>query len=290
MSNEPSGRRGRRRGLVALVVVIFIVLLVEAAVVTAVFVSPTASATLEEVAASADRAWQGTDNEPGLRARSARAARGAYEEWLVPLWRGPQAPTADPEFTACVDCHPNYARERAFTVYMNHPLHAEIGMRCETCHPQNPHPNPPRPTEAMCADCHDEVLDQESCGSCHPPGSLPHFYLLGAPRGAVVRCDVCHPKGAFEASGTESLIGEHVYTGGEESVCLSCHEDTTCAYCHAPGHPTGFIETHGETVGRNGAISCNTCHTQQWCADQCHAVTQTNPFVPRPLPTPGVRP
>jgi len=288
MSEQQDERRGRK-GLIALVVVIFIVLLVEAAVVTAVFVSPTAGDKLEEVAASADRAWSGTEEEPGFRTRSARAADQAYEDWIVPLWKGPEPPLAQPEFTECVDCHPDYARERSFTVYMNHPVHAEIGLSCEDCHPQNPHPNPPRPTEAMCADCHAEVQDRESCGFCHPPGSLPHFYLLGAPRGAAVRCDVCHPQETFRTTATERQIDE-TFSGADEALCLSCHQDSTCSSCHASSHPPGFVESHGRSIGRSTTRSCTSCHTTDWCADRCHAVTPTNPFVPRPLPTPGVRP
>lgn len=290
MSEQPNQRRARRKGLIVLVVVIFMVLLVEAAVVTAVFVSPTAGEKLEEVAASADRAWRGTDDEPGLRTRSARAASEAYEGWIVPLWKGPEPPAADPEFTACVDCHPDYAKERSFTVFMNHPVHAEIGVTCATCHPQNPHPNPPRPTEAMCAECHTEVQERESCGFCHPPGSLPHFYLLGAPRGAAVRCDVCHPQDTFRTTATDPHLSGEVLSGADEELCLSCHEDSTCASCHEPGHPAGFIDTHGMNIGRASTGSCTTCHTTDWCADRCHAVTPGNPFVPHPLPTPGVRP
>jgi len=290
MSEERNRGTGGRRGLILLVVVILLVLLIEGAVVAAVFVSPTASEKLGNVAAAADRAWSGTEDQAGLRTRSATAARTAYEEWLVPLWKGTEPPPADPAFTACVDCHPDYARQRAFTVYMNHPVHAEIGLTCDSCHPQSPHPNPPRPVEKVCAECHAEVEDSETCGFCHPPGSLPHFYLLGAPRTASVRCDVCHPKGAFEMSGSEPLVEASTFTGADEDTCLACHEDTTCARCHGEPHPLGWASSHGVGVGYGGATSCRNCHSATWCADRCHAVTDVNPFVPKPLPTSGVRP
>jgi len=285
-----TGRRRRSRGLILLVVVIVVVLLAEAAVLTAVFVSPSAGAKLESVAASAERAWSGTEDQPGLRTRTARAARSAYEAWIVPLWKGPEPGPAEPEFTSCVDCHPDYASKRRFDVYMNHPIHAEIGVRCVTCHPENPHPSPPRPREAVCAECHPEVQSRDDCGFCHPPGSLPHFYLLGAPRTAAVRCDVCHPKGAFDLHATEPKVAPEDLTGANEATCLSCHENETCESCHEPAHPVGWLEVHGSGAGQGENTNCYTCHTGTWCSDRCHAVTTTAPFQPRPLPTPGVRP
>ena len=148
LSDPP--RRRRRRGLVVLLSVIVVVLLAEAGLVVAVFVSPSAGERLESAATSARRAWGGTEGEPGVRTRSAQAAERWFDAWIAPLWRGPEEPQAEPEFTACVDCHEDYATTRRFGVYMNHPLHAEIGVRCETCHPTNPHPSPPRPREAVC--------------------------------------------------------------------------------------------------------------------------------------------
>lgn len=287
MNPEP---RRRPRGLVLLIVVIVGLLIVEAGLVVAVFVSPTAGAKLEQIAASADRAWNGTDDDPGLRTRTARAANGLYDSWIVPLWKGPEPTDPDPAFTACVECHPDYSTQRKFTVYMDHPLHAEIGVECATCHPANPHPRPPRPQEAVCAECHTEVQDKESCGVCHPPGSLPHFYLFGASRSSIVRCDVCHPKGMFATRATEPQVHLEDLTGANVETCLSCHEDATCTRCHGEPHPPDWLTIHGEPVGYDGAGSCARCHTTTWCADRCHAVTQTNPFVPRPLPTPGVRP
>lgn len=289
-TTDPETQPRRRRGLIVLVVAIVAVLLIEAAVLVAVFVSPSAGSKLESVAASAERVWSGTEDEPGFRTRTARAARSAYEDWIVPLWEGPQPAHADPEFTSCVECHPDYASQRRFDVYMNHPLHAEIGVACITCHPANPHPNPPRPTEATCAECHPEVQSDEDCGFCHPPGSLPHFYLLGAPRDAAVRCDVCHPKGAFDVHATERQVEVGAFTGADETACLSCHQETSCDRCHSTPHPPGFETQHGRGAGFGGAGACVGCHTTTWCADRCHSVTDLNPFEPTPIPSAGVRP
>lgn len=282
-------RRGSR-GLAVLVTIVLLLLLAEGALIAAVFVSPSMSERLEGVAASIERIWTGTEAEPGLRERVTQVARRTYEGWITPLWETPRPPELRPDFTACVDCHRNYATKRRFSVYMNHPLHAELGLACVDCHPETPHPSPPLPREAVCAECHPEVQDRKACGSCHPPGSLPHFYLLGAPRDAAVRCDVCHPKGAFEARGATPLVETTDLTGADRRTCLSCHEEAACARCHAEPHPSGWLDTHGASVGEDSPAQCLACHTSTWCADRCHAVSETRPFTPRPLPTPGVRP
>lgn len=284
-----SDRRGGK-GLLVLVVVVLLLLLAEGALVAAVFVSPRTAERLEGVAASAERIWSGTDAEPGLRERISRTARRAYEDWIAPLWEGPRTPAPQPDFTACVDCHRDYAKRRRFSVYMDHPLHAELGLACVDCHPETPHPSPPHPQESVCADCHPEVREPNACGTCHPPGSLPHFYLLGAPRDAAVRCDVCHPKGVFEARGATPLVPPTDLTGADRGTCRACHQEETCARCHAEPHPPDWVGTHGTSVGQESPAQCLTCHTGTWCADRCHAVSPTRPFVPRPLPSPGVRP
>lgn len=288
MSDQP--RRRSRRGLLLLLSAIVVILLAEAALVVAVFVSPSAGERLESAATSARRAWEGTEGEPGVRTRTAQTAERWFDDWITPLWRGPDEPKAEPEFTACVDCHKDYATTRRFGVYMNHPLHAEIGVACETCHPTNPHPNPPRPREAVCEDCHAEVRQEDRCSYCHPPGSLPHFYQLGAPRDASVRCDVCHPKDTFDSVASEPLVDVGTFSGDPEATCLACHRETTCGSCHGETHTPTFIANHGSTVGFDGSTGCIACHTTKWCADRCHSVTPTNPFSPDPLPTVGVRP
>lgn len=285
MSDQP--RRRSRRGLLVLLSVIVVILLAETVLVVAVFVSPSTGERLESVAASAERAWEGSERKPGVRARTAQAVEHWFDDWIAPLWRRPDVPQGEPEFTACVDCHEDYATTRRFGVYMDHPLHAEIGVACETCHPTNPHPSPPRPREAVCEDCHAEVRQQDRCSYCHPPGSLPHFYQLGAPRDASTRCDVCHPKDAFDAAATEPLIDVGAFSGEDGRTCRSCHEDTTCESCHDNGHPLGWATTHADAALGG---DCYACHTATWCADRCHAVTSVNPLQPKPLPSVGVRP
>lgn len=281
---------GRRtsRGLVVLILAIVLLLLVEAGLVAYVFISPNASKRLEGMAASVQRVWSGDEDTPGLRTRIARSANGAYVEWVVPLWERPAVPRVEEEFTACVECHQDYATERKFTVYMDHPVHAELGVECQTCHPLSPHPNPPRPQERVCAECHD-VDDKDECTFCHPPASLPHFYYLGAPKDAAVRCDVCHPKGSFTVEHPTPKVTVN-FDGDPGAQCLECHQATTCRSCHAESHPSDWIAQHGSIAVNSLTSSCNDCHTPTWCATRCHAVTPTNPFAPTTPPPTGVRP
>lgn len=283
-------RRRRSRGLVILILVVFTVIAAEAALVAFVFVSPSANDRLKDVAAGAQRVWAGTDGSSGLRHRVATEARDAYGAWIEPLYTAPDVPTVDPEFTACVECHPDYGTQRRFNVYMNHPLHAEIGVKCVTCHPTNPHPNPPRPQESACVDCHSEVNQKDQCGYCHPPASLPHFYALGAPKDSVVDCSVCHPKNAFWGQNPTQKVFLADFSGADPDTCLSCHKEASCAMCHGAPHPPDWIQIHGPTLALESTAQCYTCHPVTWCSDRCHAVMPTGVIAPRPLPSVGVRP
>lgn len=282
--------RKRSRGLVLLVTVIVVLLIVEGAFVAFVFVSPSAKDRLGGVAESVQDIWYGTDGDPGVKTRTARTASQLYGDWIAPLWRDLEPVPVNPEFTACVDCHPDYGTQRRFTVYMNHPLHAELGMKCVTCHPTNPHPNPPRPREDACAECHSEVDEKDECGFCHPPASLPHFYYLGAPKQSVVDCDVCHPKNTFAGQTPTAKVFLGDLTGGDQDTCLSCHEQASCQSCHGTPHPSGWAATHGDSLFAGSTTTCYQCHVTTWCSDRCHAVGPTNPLTPRPLPPSGIRP
>lgn len=284
-------RRRRSRWIPVLIAAIVALLLAEVAVVVWVFVSPTSSEVLQGVVEDASDAWNGVDEQPGIRTRSATFVAEAYREWVRPLWAGGDPPRVDREFSECVECHPRYAATRNFgSVFMDHPLHAEIGVACETCHTQNAHPSPGRPAERVCETCHPEVDTKGECSTCHPPGALPHFYLLGAPRDAVVECQVCHPRGSFDTTADEALLDVGRFSGADAGEdCVTCHEDETCTSCHQePVHPGGWIQDHPEES--LGNTTCVACHTTPWCADRCHAVSSTNPFRTRPLPNVGVNP
>lgn len=284
-------RRRRSRWIPVLIAVVVALLLAEVAVVVWVFVSPRSTEVLQGVVADASDLWNGVDDEPGVRTKTATFVADAYRDWVRPLWAGGDLPGEDREFSECVECHPRYGETRNFgSVFMDHPLHAQIGVACATCHTQNAHPGPSRPTEQVCETCHPQVETKGECSTCHPPGALPHFYLLGAPRDSVVECQICHTKDSFDTTAEEPLVDVGPYTGAAAGDdCLSCHETETCSSCHqSPTHPAGWTSAHGEDS--LGNTTCVACHTTTWCADRCHAVTPSNPFQTRPLPTVGVNP
>lgn len=282
--------RRRSRRLVFLVACVLALMLAETGLVVAVFVSPTTGERMSDAVASLDRAWNGSKDSKGVRTRIADSVDRGYRSWIETLWKAPEIPRGDDEFDACLGCHKDYASARRFTnVYMNHPLHAEQGVACGTCHVQNEHPDPVRPEERTCQTCHDEVREPGKCGLCHPPASLPHFYLLGAPRDQVVECSTCHPKQSFRSTADERLVPTNRFDGSQRAPCTQCHQQQTCEECHATSHPPDWIAIHGGVVAEN-PTPCYTCHTGDWCTSRCHAVTSTNPFVPRPMPSAGVRP
>lgn len=284
-----SRRRASRR-LVVLITVVMTMILAEVGLVVAVFVSPSTGERLSGAAASVDRAWNGSKREEGIRTKIADAVDHGYRSWIETIWKGPEMQGGPAEFSGCVKCHKDYATRRRFTnVYMNHPLHAQEGVACSTCHVQNQHPDPVRPEERVCETCHAEVQQAGSCGLCHPPASLPHFYLLGAPRDQVVECSTCHPKQSFSSSASTPLVDPAHFDGSDRTTCVQCHQEQTCRTCHASSHPTDWISTHGGVVGQD-PTPCYACHVGDWCTSRCHAVTPTNPFVPKPLPSVGVRP
>ncbi len=291
----PRGRgrtRMRRRALLLVLTGAASLVLAETALVVAVVSSPQiATKTQKTVVAASEklsRAWRGSPASPGLEARLKGAASQAYQGWVKPLWALPVEAREKPTFATCVSCHRDYAEKKRFpSGYMDHPLHAQVGVACSTCHTQVEHPNPPAPEEATCVPCHKEVKEGR-CETCHPPGSLPHFYLLGAPREGVANCNACHRPGSFQPEGERKpLVRAESFDGSDRSRCLSCHPQYTCDRCHPSRHPANWLSVHGESVGYEGAGACYSCHTNTWCASRCHTVTPTQPFKRRPLPEEG---
>ncbi len=80
-------RRRRSRGLVILIFAVVLLLLAEGALVAFVFISPNASKQLEGVGVTAQRVWEGSDGQPGLRGRAVETARTVYQRWVEPLWQ-----------------------------------------------------------------------------------------------------------------------------------------------------------------------------------------------------------
>lgn len=277
-------RRRRNRWLTRFLMFVGLLVLAEAAVVLYVTLSPETPEPLEQARAAATRWWSGTKDTEGMATRLSQWAGDTADGWkdsVNDLVAG-QDTTVEPDdtFSGCLKCHNDYAEKIRFvSTYMDHPLHAELGVACKTCHLDVEHPGPLPPPESVCAKCHDEVNDTDQCITCHAPGSVPHFYRLGYPRDQKPECDTCHPPGSFDTT-ARSLVNPPATDGSDRSYCTSCHQAETCEGCHgtagAPGagvkHPAGWVQQHGEIAVATS--SCTTCHTTRWCADSCHSNTE----------------
>lgn len=256
--------------IVVSVVALFII---EGVTVAAVLTSQDARDGLGGFAQDVSDLWAGTEETPGLFARFGDRAEETITSWILPVWESPQTQPADPtEFSRCTDCHEEYWRRvRSSDLYFNHPLHAQEGITCGTCHTDTSHPEPLAPPERVCAECHTEVGAESECRYCHVPGSLPHYYDFAMPRGGYVDCGACHLPDSFVAGSDHHLITIGSFDGTVPGECTSCHTTQKCQSCHSVDHPGNWAQDHGEQVDFGGANNCGTCHTEAFCSDACHA-------------------
>lgn len=275
------------RRLVWFAAIVVVLLILEGALVVAVVFVPSTRESLTELSADAAVVWNGDGETPGVVARASTGVGNVYRSWVRPLWSVGEVPEGRPAFSKCVSCHDDYAALRLFTnVYMDHPAHEALGVVCDTCHTDVAHPNPLPPEERVCATCHTEVTETGECQTCHPPGSLAHFYLLDMPRDGYVDCNTCHIVDTFSGQLDHHLVSDRVFDGTVPADCIECHSKTACDTCHSAEHPDDWPTIHGQGVAREGQGKCQACHLGSSCS-ACHASTATNPFEKIPLPTGG---
>jgi hypothetical protein len=292
---RPPAKRKGTRNLAIVIAVVVLLVLAEVGILVVTSVSPTATKTLSVRAQRIRESVVGTETKPGIVERTDTALANFWHESIVPLWTEPTAPEpgTNISFDDCIKCHPDYRKTIRFThVYIDHNSHTNT--TCSTCHVMNQHPSPARPAEEVCAECHDQVNEAGKCDYCHPAGTLPHFYLLGAPRDAPIDCAVCHPDNTIGNNGSRQVhIGD--FTGDPNTMCLQCHADDGqeatgqppgCKSCHqSPGHPVDWIQTH-PSAALSIAVRCAQCHTDTWCAMRCHAGFGLSQPALLPLPKP----
>jgi len=257
-----------KRGVVYLLVAIFgLLLAAELALVVAMSTSSGTDSAVRNAVYATRGFLLGDDDSRGVFARAASSTGRAASD-LVAILRGADNSRREgnDKFTRCMRCHDDYASKQRFpTTYLDHAQHAEIGLTCEQCHTDTAHPDPEPPHEKVCAECHKEVDQRKKCDTCHPPGSLPHFYKDGFPRKGSVRCDSCHKRSAFAGGG----VALPTVDRSDAATCESCHEQQKCASCHGT-HPADWVLTHGRAYGE-GDPSCGECHDTSICATRCHA-------------------
>lgn len=296
MSGPDPTRKPRRVFMLAMAIVIVFLILGEAALLITVFVSPGAQKSVSNKIQDLRTTWEGTSSDPGLKTRVGEDLSSFFNDQVKPLWQAPTPAADETTFARCISCHPDYQTKSRFTnVYMDHPVHAQEGIDCQTCHTMVQHPNPNTPSESVCQKCHDQVQAKNGCDFCHPPGTLPHFYLLGVPRDEAVNCDTCHRPGTFVKEGGQQLVHSGAFTGDPNTICLKCHQQAgayssgspPCANCHQAKHPSDWVATHGGVVSvSQDFTSCQSCHTVTWCSSRCHPNSpQGNPKIPLPETT-----
>ncbi len=200
----------------------------------------------------------------------------------------------------------------------DHPKHATMFPRCETCHVGAASEGAPLfPEVTSCAACHDGTI-KPVVRWTPPVGRASNLKFghgrhrevaraaAGRGRGDPPVCSNCHqPDGAGWMQTRRAVIGQ----------CLSCHKtgpdhfavaDTACATCHVPlaqveslsrerikafpapaAHRVpGFMAigpsghgTMARSVGQRAvAASCATCHARDFCAN-CHVNAPETPTI-----------
>ncbi len=191
----------------------------------------------------------------------------------------------------------------------NHPKHAKLFPRCETCHAGAARPEGSIwPAGQSCEACHDGTIQKPVGWSprTEPVPSNLRFDHQRHRRSAAsdnATCASCHqPTGSGWMTTRRTIVGQ----------CLSCHKvrgehlevaDSSCATCHVPlveaktvseakikgfGIPSnhkdlGFLAKgprgHGTLAkGTPVAASCATCHARDFCT-ACHVNAPETPLI-----------
>jgi hypothetical protein len=181
------------------------------------------------------------------------------------------------------------SKDQPTTVKFSHRFHVrDAGVACADCHTAAPASklvsDTLLATHENCKSCHEEQLSSK-CTFCHTTDdptsytttALPKHNLMFSHQKHVeeqkVECEKCHT-GVDKAE-----IGIHVGIPGMPT-CNTCHNDVkasnACEGCHVDmaalrpreHNRTDFVREH-KMIARVSTATCNSCHTQESCAD-CH--------------------
>ncbi len=183
--------------------------------------------------------------------------------------------------TRCLACH----EEIAADVAAKRGLHATLGGRCETCHPDHrgrdfdmarldPHRFDHALTgfrlagahaDADCADCHTDAESwrglKSDCAACH---DVEHGQSAST-RGLLSRCASCHDTTAWDALPLPTAVFRHDDPRHADYPLEGAHADVACAACHpdwrfVPVEHDACADCHRDPhAGRLGPV-CTNCH------------------------------
>ncbi len=162
---------------------------------------------------------------------------------------------------------------------MNHKIHLDKGITCETCHGTLKDVtlatrDNALPVMGTCLQCHDGRTAPSECRTCHltrPDGRLQT--TLSTPDGLVQ----LQPMGRYRNDAhDDAWLKNHATSAkNDEAYCATCHEEKYCLKCHngvskpMKVHPNNWTIIHPAAARRNDP-SCSSCHrAQSFCLD-CH--------------------
>ena len=160
----------------------------------------------------------------------------------------------------CLRCHEDIEAATLETATGLRVSHSEIlasGRTCSDCHDQTGHREGRSFVGRMsrCTGCHDGVIAQRECDTCHVGGS---------------------PVEAVRNGGVEGSKFDYPPVRVASRDCARCHGvDEACVDCHNGfqlPHPRRFVEhEHARIAAFDGKNRCFKCHSITWCGDsRCH--------------------
>jgi predicted CXXCH cytochrome family protein len=246
----------------------------------------------------------------GLMSWPILSVRAAGNLWVALDPRDDPVPQAVVESRTCRSCHPEVVEGGVLTgtrLKMSHeePLRAQLS--CTACHLTETHARASvfqQRDHSFCAGCHDGVVADNSCLTCHTsepprdPSALPgQEAVVHGPRweqthamGEKASCTTCHERSdCAQCHGIElphsptswpNLHGREALAVGQET-CTDCHQEAFCSGCHQTEmpHPEDYLPRHSAEARERGEDSCDACHIRDSCRT-CH-INHTHPGIPR---------
>ncbi len=178
----------------------------------------------------------------------------------------------------CEKCHVGTPREAVRkwpSLNFSHAAHAAIKGGCKACH--EPFGSAPYPRFEKCESCHETLVRQGRCLTCHP-GSNAGRLELDVVGGKLL------PKGGHGGAdhGTGWMHGHGNVARHASEACYKCHRQKHCDRCHRGvlrpirHHPADWEVLHGQ-IARADSHRCVACHRTQTSCLKCHERTGMSP-------------
>lgn len=174
-------------------------------------------------------------------------------------------------------------------IIFSHQSPNHVQVPCATCHLQESRYEPTRPSERVCALCHqigDHAKPTQTCAKCH---TRIDFSAAGLPRPsyrdskflhephlkADLACVACHR----DQNNAKTYHDVHFPTMQE---CVQCHQQRQaaheCSTCHLywrdnimpDSHGDQWLLQHGLFAKEQFETNCQNCHEEKTYCQDCH--------------------